>query len=103
MDNLDTVLATLDTALARILTEPSWAQQLAVATAIALEQDAFIVINEQILNEAIGWAIGKVLTGLPGIVAAEAMTALHEELPEFCTGETADEYAARLRASSRDL
>lgn len=93
----------LDTALARILSEPSWAQQLALATAEALEHDSFIVVDGWHLTDAINIAIARVLIGLPGIVAAEATTRLHLALPQAHPRETAGEYALRLRAVAKGL
>jgi hypothetical protein len=93
----------LDAALRRILTEPTWAQQLAIATAAALEDDPFIVIGGWQLTAAINTAITRVLAGLPGIVAAEATTRMYEALPQARPLETAGEYAVRLRAVAKGL
>lgn len=93
----------LDTVLARILSEPSRAHLLAIATATALEHDSFIVVDGWHLTDAINIAIAQVLIGLPGIVAAEATTRLHLALPKAHPRETAGEYAIRLRAVAKGL
>lgn len=95
--------AALDEALARILSEPSRAQLLGLATARALENDAFIVVDGWQLTDAINTAMAEVLIGLPGIVAAEATTRLHQALPRSRARETAGEYALRLRAVAKEL
>lgn len=92
-----------DAVLARILSEPTRAQVLGLATARALENDAFIVVDGWQLTDAINTAMAEVLIGLPGIVAAEATTRLHLALPRAHPRETAGEYALRLRAVAREL
>lgn len=96
-------LATMDNTLARILTEPSWTQRLGHATAKALEVNCFLVINGWLLTEAINTAIEQVLAGIPGIVAGQATGNLHRALPQARVGETAGEYALRLRAVAAEL
>lgn len=92
-----------DDLLRRVLSEPSRAQQVALATAELLEADSFLLFTEDLFTTAILTAVRQVLAGVPGIVAAEAMTAVYEELPETFPGDTAGEYAMRLRASAMDL
>ncbi|MGW0550538.1 hypothetical protein [Streptomyces altiplanensis] len=93
----------LDEALARILSEPTWAQQLSTATASALEDTPFIVMDGWLLTSAINTAIAQVLAGLPGIVAAEALTRMYTVMPQARPRETAGEYALRLRAAAKGL
>lgn len=103
MENIDALLATLDDTIARILAEPSWAHRLAYATASFLDQQPTEEMDSYSLIDAVNDAEELVLPGIPGRVAGEALTALHNALPRTYLTETNGEYALRLRAVAKGL
>lgn len=92
-------MSTIDTALRRILSEPSWPARLLCAVAAHLEADQpFMILDIQTLAAAETSAEEQVLAGLPEIVAAEAEDLAAAVMPMTRPRETAGEYALRLRA-----
>ncbi|TLQ43471.1 hypothetical protein [Streptomyces marianii] len=96
----------LDALLARILTEPTRAARLLTETAQQLEHEwPHLAITEQQLNAAGREATRTVLDGLPKVVADEANERARAVCPraQFHGGETAGEYALRLRDAAKAL
>ncbi|MER7813821.1 hypothetical protein [Streptomyces sp. NPDC096153] len=96
----------VDALLARILTEPTRAARLLTETAEALEHEwPHLAITEQQLNDAGREATRIVLAGLPKVVADEANERARAVCPRarFHGGETAGEYALRLRDAAKAL
>jgi hypothetical protein len=89
----------LDTALARILSEPSWAHRLLHATARTLEEQPFLVMNYRLLTDALNEAKDQVCAGLPDVVVCQATETAMSAVPAV-RDETAGEYTLRLRAAA---
>lgn len=92
-----------DALLHRILTEPSHAARLLLATADALDEQPFLNVTEDELDRASCIAIDKVVHGLPEVVMEEATSRAAQAFPAVRPGETCGEYAIRLRAAAQAL
>ena len=91
----------LDTALTRILNEPTWAHRLLCAAARHLETDQpFQTCTPPVLTEALDHGYEQVCAGLPEIVADEAAQRAVAVLPEIRPRDTAGEVALQLRAAA---
>jgi len=91
----------LDTALARILAEPTWAHRLLCAAAHHLETDQpFQICTPVVLTEALDHGYEQVCADLPEIVADEAALRAVAVLPEIRPRDTAGEVALQLRAAA---
>ncbi|MEV6313379.1 hypothetical protein AB0M10_32920 [Streptomyces sp. NPDC051840] len=102
MDRIDPT--PLDEALARILSEPSWAQQILTATAATLRaEDPFLTITYYELNKAFDRAWADITHGLPAVVAHEAREAAAIALPLTHPRETCDAYAWRMLQAARGI
>ncbi|GGJ81925.1 hypothetical protein GCM10011583_11740 [Streptomyces camponoticapitis] len=89
----------IDTALHKMLTEPSWPARLLCSTAACLENgQPFMVLDIQTLSDAEEAAKEQVLADLPDIVAQEAEDLASLAMPMLRPRETGGEYALRLRA-----
>lgn len=92
----------LDTALARILSEPSWAHRLLCATARVLEDEQpFQTMNPTVLCDAVNDSVQHALAGLPDVVVTESTMRATDALPDMRPGITAGEYALQVRAAAR--
>ena len=94
----------LDLQLQRLLTEPSWAQQILTATAGQLRiQDPFLVLTDNDLTATLDM-VAELLTGhLPLAVAEQAMERAAAALPLLHHRETCDAYAWRIDQIARGL
>lgn len=102
MDRIDP--SPLDVALARILTEPSWARQILTVTAAALQKaDPFLTVTYWELNTALDTAHATVTAGLPAYVAREAKEKASMALPMSHERETCDAYAFRILQAARTV
>ena len=91
----------LDEALARILSEPSWAQQILTATAVTLAtEEPFLVATTADIDSVLTSVAELLLSGLPEVVADEAMERAASALPMPGPRETQSTYALRLRAAA---
>lgn len=97
-------LATMDETLARLRTEPSWAQQILTATAGHLRiEDPLLALTDEDLTATFDM-VAELITGrLPAVVAEQAMTRAADELPSRHYRETCDTYALRLLTAARGL
>lgn len=94
----------LDEALARILTEPTWARQILTATAAHLRtEDPFLVLTDTDLTATLDMVTELITGHLPLAVADEAMERASATLPPRHPRETCDTYAARLLQSAGQL
>ncbi|MDI9885334.1 hypothetical protein QMZ92_13250 [Streptomyces sp. HNM0645] len=96
----------MDALLARILTEPTIGARILLATARALEDDQpFLVLTPEDLADALtkGTADATANPALPDLVIEEGMLRAYAVLPEIRPGETAGEFALRLRDAARGL
>jgi hypothetical protein len=101
--NHGTDTAQLDEALARILSEPSWAHRLLQGIADVLDNQPFLTVNEALLTEACDIATSHVLGHLTPYIADQARQVAMDEMPEAYPGETAGSLAARIRAAAEDV
>jgi hypothetical protein len=92
-----------DALLRRILTEPSTAARLLLATADALDEQPFLNVTELELDRASGVAVDRVLTGLPDVVVEDSTMRAATAFPAAYPGETNGEYAIRLRDAARTV
>lgn len=91
----------LDTALARILSEPSWAHRLLCAAATVIEREhPHFTMTYSVLTDALNQGKDQALAGLPDVVVHEATMTAMSAVPAVRGSETLAEYALRLRASA---
>lgn len=96
----------MDALLARILNEPTIGSRILLATARVLEDDQpFLVLAPADLADALtkGTADATSNPDLPDLVIEEGMLRAYAATPDIRPGETAGEFALRLRAVARDL
>lgn len=94
----------LDEALARILAEPTWAQQILTATAGHLRvEEPFLVLTDADLTATLDLVTELVVGHLPTAVADEAIQRAAAVIPERHPRETCDTYAMRLLAAARNV
>ncbi|MFC9036824.1 hypothetical protein [[Kitasatospora] papulosa] len=94
----------LDLQLQRLLTEPSWAQQILTATAGQLRiQDPFLVLTDGDLTATLDMVTELITGHLPLAVAEQAMQRAAAVLPERHYRETCDTYALRLLKAARNV
>jgi hypothetical protein len=94
----------LDAALRRILTEPTHSARLLTETADRLEDESpFLVLTGWQYSDASIAAHKSVLHNLPAVIANEAIVRALTAQPVPRHGETAGEYALRLRAAAKGL
>ena len=97
-------LATMDDTLARILTTPSWAQQILTATAGHLRvTDPFLVLTDEDLTATFDMVTELITGHLPAAVAEEAQDRAAAALPPRHYRETCDAYALRLLTAARTV
>lgn len=96
--------ATMDDTLARILTEPSWAQQILTATAGHLRvEDPFLTLTDSDLTATLDMVTELITGHLPAVVADEAMNRAAAVLPERHYRETCDVYGLRLLHAAKGI
>jgi hypothetical protein len=94
----------LDEALARILSEPTWARQIITATACHLQtEDPFLTLTETDLTATLDMVTELITGHLPQVVADEAAERAAAVLPPLHPRETCDTYALRLLHAARSL
>lgn len=94
-------LATMDATLARLLTEPTWAHHVLVATAVTLAtEEPFLVATTADIDAVLTSVAELLLSGLPDVVADEAMLRVATVIPMPRRLESQSQYALRLRAAA---
>lgn len=94
----------MDALLARILTEPTWAQQILTATAGHLRvEDPFFALTDTDLTATLDMVTELITGHLPLPVAQEAMDRAAAVLPQRHYRETCDAYGLRLLHAAKDL
>lgn len=100
----DDITPLLDDALARILTEPSWAQQIVTETARMLQtEDPFEPLTLRILDANLAGAAYTITNQLPDAVVIDATEHAVQALPLIHPRETPDAYALRLLQIARTI
>ncbi|MGW1814092.1 hypothetical protein ACWCQM_11100 [Streptomyces sp. NPDC002125] len=94
-------LATMDDTLHRLTTEPTWAHQILVATAVGLAiEEPFLVATRADIDAALTSVAECLLAHLPAAVVTEAMARVAAVAPAPRLRETQSVYAIRLRAAA---
>ncbi|HEY9369303.1 hypothetical protein [Streptomyces sp.] len=96
-------LTELDETLRRILSEPSTAARIALATADVLDEDPHLTVNAWVLGYATTIGARLVTDTLPDVVADEAIRTVARAMPAPYLAETCGEYAIRVRDTARSL
>lgn len=96
--------ASMDDTLDRILTTPSWAQQIVTATAgHLLTEDPFLALTDEDLTATLDMVTALITGHLPQAVAEEAMQRVSAVLPQRHYRETCDVYAWRMLQAARGI
>ena len=90
----------LDTALERILAEPTRSARILSGLADIFAEQPFLTMGHWHLTDAMNTACYKVLHGFPAVIAADDTQRVAQALPLMRPGETAGEYSLRLRAAA---
>ncbi|MEV0963285.1 hypothetical protein AB0J25_11965 [Streptomyces sp. NPDC049910] len=91
----------VDALLVQILTTPTLGAQILMNTARELDEQPFLVITDEALADALTKGTDTALAPhVPAIVAEEAMLRSASVLPDIRPGETAGEFAIRLRSAA---
>ncbi|NNJ04167.1 hypothetical protein HHX38_08470 [Streptomyces sp. PKU-MA01144] len=96
----------MDALLARILTEPTIGARILLATARVLENEQpFLVLAPEDLADALtkGTEQATANPALPDLVIEEGMLRAYAVTPDIRPGETAGEFALRLRDAAKAL
>lgn len=94
-------LATMDATLDRLLTEPTWAHQILVATAVGLAiEEPFLIATTADVDAMLTSVSECLLSHLPDVVADEALMRASSVVPMPRYLETQSQYAIRLRAAA---
>ncbi|MFE0270836.1 hypothetical protein ACFWZY_01650 [Streptomyces sp. NPDC058992] len=91
----------VDALLVQILTTPTLGAQILMNTARELDEQPFLAITDEDLADALTKGTETALgSQFPALVAEEAMLRAAAVLPEIRPGETAGEFAIRLRSAA---